>query len=276
MSSHSITCIYNKTLLHPACVVACLLQLGCSAFVHQLPVTHPTAQQAWQALQRQQQTRQQLQAQLQVRAKGLAALVMKQQQLDVAVQSAPRLLLSWRSFFDQPALVIAYNGRQVCFFEPAQQPAIECRDAAAHDTTWLQAIDLPMSPQQIAAALLGVVPNLQNSQPVGFTLDKSGKRHRTVLLHNNGDKTVLQAHISSGLLTRYELYNAAGQLQYRLDYDMFKQTQHNMFAQRIGLRTYVNQRSVQLLLQLKEAQWNGAALPAKLFHLQQSSPCGSL
>ena len=133
-----------------------------------------------------------------------------------------------------------------------------------------------MSQQQIAAALLGVVPNLQNSQPVGFTLDKSSTRHRTVLLHNNGNKAVLQADISSGLLTRYELYNAAGQLQYRLDYDMFKKAQHNMFAQRIGLRTYVNQRSVQLLLQLKEAQWNRATLPAKLFYLQQSSPSSSL
>ena len=133
MRSYSTLCICYKILLCPILVVACLLQLGCSTFVNQLPVTHPTAQQAWQALQRQQHMRQQLQAHVQVRAKGLAALVMKKQQLDVVVQSAPRLLLSWRSFFDQPALVIAYNGQQVCLFHQSAN-----RNGTVQHSCWQQ------------------------------------------------------------------------------------------------------------------------------------------
>ncbi|MEM7588867.1 MAG: DUF4292 domain-containing protein [Myxococcota bacterium] len=250
--------------------IGALLQAGCNAFPHRLPLTNPTAQQALQALHKQKQARKQLRAHLQVRATGIAAM-MGTQNIDVLVQP-PRLLLSWRSFFDQPALVASYNGQQVCLFEPSQNPPITCHDVTPHDTSWLQTLPLKMSPQQISAALLGVVPNVQNSKPIAFALDKNGRQHRTVLLHPNGNRSLLQAHVSTGVLTRYELHDAKGRMQYRVDYDMLQQHKQNMFPQRIRLHTLLGKRQIQLILHLKQAQWNAEPLPPNVFDLHQATP----
>lgn len=252
-------------------VMGALLQVACSSFPHKLPPTGRKAQQALQALQQQQQTRTQLQALLQVRAVGVTAMMMATQHIDVVVQSPARLLLSWRSFFDQPALAASYDGQHVCLFEPSQHPRITCQHAAAHDPCWLHTIPLQMSPQQIAAALLGVVPNLQNSQLIAFALNRSGRQHQTVLLHPNGSRSMLRAYVSTGVLTRYELHDANGHMQYRLDYETEKQTKHNMFPQRIRLNTLVGKQRMRLNLEIKQAQWNGAPLPQTLFHLGQNS-----
>ena len=258
-------------------VLAMLLQVGCSAFPHQLSLTNPTAQQAWQALQQQHKARKQLQAQLQVRAVGLASMIAGTQHMDIVVQSPSRLLLFWHSFFGQPALAASYNGQEVCVFEPSQHPAISCYKAAADDSSWLQQlIALHISPQHIAAALLGVVPNLHSSKRLSFALDKSGQRHRTVLLHPNGNQSVLYAHVSTGALIRYELHNPKGKMQYRLDYIIDTQTQHKHPTHtRIRLNTYLRKQRVQLMLHIKKAQWNTTPLPQQAFDLRQTAPTNS-
>jgi len=187
-------------------------------------------------------------------------------EVDLVAKTPQSLYISIRSFFNQPARVLATNDQLIYLLEmqdPLNPKYTVCPNNGEEIETILP---LPLTAEEVVEILLGIV-SIKDKKINDIEIDYQGETYVAVLEDKQGSKTEITMSMSDNVVLKRARLDKSGRQIYTVVYEDFQEEEGVNFAQRWNFEVNLKNKSYGVTLKGKSIRFNGELFDETTFQI---------
>ncbi|MCP4502143.1 MAG: DUF4292 domain-containing protein [Deltaproteobacteria bacterium] len=161
--------------------------------------------------------RRQLNGLIQAKMGGIKGLLAKAD-VDVIIERPARMLVSVRSFFEQPLYVFATDGVTASVFDGSQDSGALFFRGPVNGKVLKGLLQMALWPQEAVGLFLGSAA-VEGTQAVQLDVDENRGIYSIGLRSHHGPVQIVTARLQDDALIQVQIYERSGSLRYEVAYD---------------------------------------------------------
>ena len=148
---------------------------------------------------------------------GLKGLLAKAD-VDVIVERPARMLVSVRSFFEQPMYIFATDGVTATLFDGTQPSGSLFLKGPVKGSLLKHLLQVSLWPQEAVGLFLGAPP-VEGSQALQLDVNENTGLYAVGTKAPHGPVVVTHARLQDDAVVKLEVYDKKGEVRFKVDYD---------------------------------------------------------